>query len=249
MSVKENYAEVFGRFPYETVTNGEYIIRRYRGVVYTKWRNGKFVEFVYAIDGAALFESSESNITRSVYDVNETVPYYRYAFATHMVDVFNIQRDPDGDRVLCYVDKFRGTEEYDFQKKDKHDIYQTRLHGIQKNELHSTMMSRNDGHYIRYSDHEIQQDKKKIDDFYRPYLTVEYKYLHQQLQQIQTNRDNGITCKLTDSRLKTLENKLKKRFEELGRAYSETELTGLLNNMSPADMITRQLAEMKKLVE
>ena len=242
-------AEVFGRFPYETVTNGEDVIRRYRGVVYTKWRNGKFVEFVYAIDGAALFESSESNITRSVYDVNETVPYYRYAVATHMVDTYYTRRNPNGDRVICYVDKYRGTEEYDFQTKDENGKYQTFLAGIQKDELHATMMSCNNGHYILYRDDEIQQEKQKIDDFYRPYLTVEYKYLHQQLQQIQTNRDNGIRCKLTDSRLEALENKLKKRFMELGRAYSDTELTVLLNNMSPADMITRQLAEMKKLVE
>ena len=114
MAATENYAEVFAPFPYECVTKGEDAIRRYRGVVYTKWRNGKFVEFVYAIDGAALFEESELTMTEGGGD--GAVPWYTYAVATHYYDTYYVKRDPDGDRIVCYVDKYRDTERYEWQR-------------------------------------------------------------------------------------------------------------------------------------
>ena len=116
MAATENYAEVFAPFPYECVTKGEDAIRRYRGVVYTKWRNGKFVEFVYAIDGAALFEENELTMTEGGGD--GAVPCYTYAVGAQRERgrAEGWEKDPDGDRIVCYVDKYRDTERYEWQR-------------------------------------------------------------------------------------------------------------------------------------
>ena len=76
---------------------------------------------------------------------------------------------------------------------------------------------------------------------------VECRYLHQQLQHIQSQRENG-TNELSDTTLGALETTLRKSYEELGRT---TGLTNSINTMWSArtDMITKRLAEMRKLVE
>jgi hypothetical protein len=55
-----------------------------------------------------------------------------------------------------------------------------------------------------------RSQREKLDD-------VEYKYLHEQLQHIQSKRDHGIKCALPDDRLEVLQKKLQKRFDQLRR--------------------------------
>jgi uncharacterized coiled-coil protein SlyX len=69
----------------------------------------------------------------------------------------------------------------------------------------------------------------------------EYKYLHRELQHIKSKLDNGTNSVLSNAKLLALQEKLNKRYEELGRA---TGLTNSINTMWSAreDMITRHLA-------
>jgi hypothetical protein len=244
MAATENYDEVFAPFPYESVTKGVKVIRRYRGTVYTEWRDGRFLNFVYAIDGAALFEERKDTVTEGGGD--GVVPFYVYAVgAQRDRDTLDgWEKDPDGLRIVCYVDKYRNIERYEMKNKDG-DV----LEYIEKNKLRKTLL---ESDWIITMDYEIKRERQKIDDMYRPHMirmfNVECRYLHQQLQHIQSQRENGTKCALDNKKLEALETTLKKRYEELGRT---TGLTNSINTMWSArtDMITKRLTEMRKLVE
>jgi len=196
MAAAENYDEVFAPFRYESVTKGVKVIRRYRGTIYTEWRDGMFLNFVYAIDGDALFEERKDTVTEGGGD--GVVSFYIYAVgAQHARDTLDgLEKDPDGLKIVCYVDKYRNIERYEMKNKDG-----VVLEYIEKNELRKTLW---ESDWIITSDYEIKRERQKIDDMYRPRKmrldNVEYRYLHQQLQHIQSQRENG-TSEMNDKKL------------------------------------------------
>jgi hypothetical protein len=213
--------------------------------MYTMWRNGKFVHFVNAIDGEALFEDNKWSTTEG--GGEEDVPFYIHAVGAQRArgtsDGWEV--DPDGNRIVCYVDKYRGREIYQIQSKEGN------LRSfIEKKDLYTTLRLY---HWIVTSEDQIKRERQKIDDMYLPRRisldNVECRYLHQELQQIRSVMDHGIKRKLDYYNMYILEEKMQKRFEELDRALGLTNSIGTINTMWPTDMITRHLAEMKKLVE
>jgi hypothetical protein len=120
---------------------------------------------------------------------------------------------------------------------------------LDKDDLHTTLV---DYYWIITREDVIKEKRKEINDKYQPRRlrldNVECRYLHQQLQHIQSQLENGTKCVLSDSKLQALQKTLTKRYEELGRT---TGLTNSINTMWSAhtDMITTRLAEMRKLVE
>ena len=120
MAETENYDEVFKKFPYQRVMQGGYEIRRYHpGVLYTKWKEGKFDSFFYAIDGFALFEKATREHTMTEESGDESVFSYDYAVEVRSGYVYYGEDrvlgrvdDKYGDTIICEVNMYRDTKSY-----------------------------------------------------------------------------------------------------------------------------------------
>ena len=218
MAVAVNYDKVFAPFPYESVTKDAYAIRRYRKYVYTKWEQGKFVDFVYAIDGAALFEEKKGTLT------NGSGAGYKgsYVYAVEMARQNCEDSDykawlpvpavADGYKIVCNYDPLdpNNGRKYTLCHNGTfiQDIYL----------LYRAMLPNSYNMSRTYADEKEESSISAVASVARLSLdNVEYKYLHRQLQHIQSQRDHGIQCVLSDYDLRVLQHKTQERFEELGR--------------------------------
>ena len=215
MAATENYDEVFKKFPYKCVMDGDCQIRRYRGELYTKWKNWKFDSFVYAIDGEALFKAKRTTMTEGGREEGEVIPSFLYAVGMREARVtwfgdsesWGVEDDPKGNDIFCELDYYRDKRRYRLQAFNGQliryleqgqlgDYLETYLYRIMRDDV-----IREDENEIYYT---YLPHKMKLND-------VEYTYLQAQLQHIQHIRDENLQCKLTDAELSTLHGKLSAR--------------------------------------
>lgn len=219
MTDTENYNEVFKKFPYQLVKQKDCDIRRYRGWIYTKWKAGQFVSFVYLTDGLPLFDEAVKAHTMTEKSGDESVFSYLYAVEqkSDYVDwggnpVQGMVDDNLGDTIFCEVNMYRGTKKYKVYSYDK--ILRCTLN---ENELipyrmacfYSFRTMRDD--VIATSEkpiiEEYQPHKQKIDD-------AEFNYLQRQVHHIQHMLETG-QSELKNDDLQNLLTHIKQRLKQL----------------------------------
>jgi hypothetical protein len=214
----ETAGDVLQKWPYRYVVKEDKCeVRRYRDLLYTKWQDGKFVEFVYAIDGQALFEERKSTL-QTMKGGGGKLPFYTVCFEsekeyitwstghTGMVKVEN----PQANRIYCYVDKYAGDRpivKYELVEWNGKLInFSDKLSDLQT----ETMIM----------NEKWEKESDAIDAEYRTRYRrrndLEYDYLQVQMNHIDHIMSEGISCALQHEELKKLQERTTTRLVQMG---------------------------------
>ena len=190
--------DVLKKWKYERVVTdsdpkNECEMRRYRGIIYTNWKNGKFVDFAYVTQGFALFKK---NTPEKILGGDNTVlPFYTAYFATHRAHKrlsggdsgYLTVRDPTGNRINCYVDKYNEGQMYclcDYENR------------VIENDINLKWYDLNQSEKCEWDANPLSTKKLEIE---REFATrrgqldkLEYEYLERQLPNIQSCLDEGV---------------------------------------------------------
>jgi hypothetical protein len=209
MATTEDYDKVFSEEVYEYATDKDKSeVRRYRGLVYTRWRDRKFVEFVDVVNGHDLFQKGYHKEDQQF----RKIPFVALYFAAKKVyswenpDAANTKkRDPDGPIINHYIDMYTYTEKNALCNKNGY---------VLKDNL--VMWNFDLTHYMRNEHFERDYGNIK-ENFYAKQTKlkdVEYKYLKEQLPLIE-HMINDRELHGLPNRLNTLHKKVKERIEQL----------------------------------
>ena len=235
MTTLEQTGDVFKKWQYEYVIDKDGSqIRRYRRHLYTRWQDARFVEFVYAVEGVALFEANEGKIEQVVGDNWSCVAYIgkdKVNFRDSYLNTFVNNGTVIIYYVVCHNDRY--TKRYKLCTNAGKLLEEI----SSLDAFFKKYTWKQSGDYLSFFGNDtaiddlnktIRDDKIKLDN-------TEYTYLSEQLKHIDHIQENGVKCVLTDDHLTELKEKIMQRMLTL-RPPAEKDTQPTVNDHTPSVM-------------